>query len=405
MGQGRSCPTSSPISCSTRPSTTRTTSRPRWLNEGLAVYLSRGYDSSDRDGGRRGRRRRHAGAADQPGRRLPATATGSSSPTRRASRRSTTWSGPTASRPSSKLIRSYAQGLTDDEAFKAALGVDMTAFDTGWRKAPGREADGQHGTAAGPGRSAAVRLDRLRPGRRLRATGAPSPGSSASSGAPAATTRLRPGLRRRGWPGGARLHSAWAEHRRGRPRRPGGRDRRGDLRRLPGPRTRPERTACDEPDPRRTPALVRRRELAGHPRARPPRPRLPHRRPAQLAGAAHDLHEPGARAARPDGARAPGPAGPAEAEPARPADADPGRRGPRSRAATPPCGPSTTTSAKARISAGLIALHGTGPRHPARGLDDQVPPGGDRVRSSGDARPTCGPSSRSSGWPGPRRSR
>jgi hypothetical protein len=30
------------------------------------------------------------------------------------------------------LIRSYADGLTDDEAFTAALGVDMTAFGAAW---------------------------------------------------------------------------------------------------------------------------------------------------------------------------------------------------------------------------------------------------------------------------------
>ena len=30
------------------------------------------------------------------------------------------------------LIRSYADGRTDDEAFKAALGVDMTAFGDAW---------------------------------------------------------------------------------------------------------------------------------------------------------------------------------------------------------------------------------------------------------------------------------
>jgi Peptidase MA superfamily len=31
-----------------------------------------------------------------------------------------------------KLIRSYADGRTDDEAFSAALGVDMTAFGAAW---------------------------------------------------------------------------------------------------------------------------------------------------------------------------------------------------------------------------------------------------------------------------------
>ena len=33
-----------------------------------------------------------------------------------------------------KLIRSYADGRTDDEAFSAALGLDMTAFGDAWFK-------------------------------------------------------------------------------------------------------------------------------------------------------------------------------------------------------------------------------------------------------------------------------
>ena len=33
-----------------------------------------------------------------------------------------------------KLIRSYADGRTDDEAFRAALGLDMTAFGDAWFK-------------------------------------------------------------------------------------------------------------------------------------------------------------------------------------------------------------------------------------------------------------------------------
>ncbi|MFL5675521.1 MAG: peptidase MA family metallohydrolase [Chloroflexota bacterium] len=104
---------------------------PRWLNEGLAVYQSEGYGSDDR------------GAVEQAAR------AGTLIPL----------DGLTGEFPNGedfflaysesvgavdymirthgadalvKLIRSYAQGRTDDEAFTAALGVDMTAFGQAW---------------------------------------------------------------------------------------------------------------------------------------------------------------------------------------------------------------------------------------------------------------------------------
>jgi hypothetical protein len=106
---------------------------PRWLNEGLAVYQSESYGSSDRAQVR------------------AAAATGALIPL----------GGLTGQFPNGQdfflayaesvaavdfmirthgsdalvtLIRSYAQGRTDDEAFKDALGLDMTAFDAAWFK-------------------------------------------------------------------------------------------------------------------------------------------------------------------------------------------------------------------------------------------------------------------------------
>ena len=106
---------------------------PHWLNEGLAVYVSQGYDrvgSVDRPR-RRGRRHAHpARRADRPvpdhGRPLPAGLR-----RERVGRRLHRPDVPRRT-PSSALIRSYADGRTDDEAFKAALGVDMTAFGDAW---------------------------------------------------------------------------------------------------------------------------------------------------------------------------------------------------------------------------------------------------------------------------------
>ena len=47
-GSRSSSRTSSPTSSSTRPSHNPYHFPPRWLNEGLAVYESEGYDTSDR---------------------------------------------------------------------------------------------------------------------------------------------------------------------------------------------------------------------------------------------------------------------------------------------------------------------------------------------------------------------
>ena len=51
------------------------------------------------------------------------------------------------------LIRSYADGRTDDEAFTAAIGMDMTAFDAAWMADLGAETPVRYGpqpAAAGP---------------------------------------------------------------------------------------------------------------------------------------------------------------------------------------------------------------------------------------------------------------
>ena len=64
-----------------------------------------------------------------------------------------------------------------------------------------------------------------------------------------------------------------------------------DRRAAPRAATRHDRDASDPGDP----------ELAGHPRRRAPRARLPHRRPARLGGPARPVHDPGADAAGRDG--------------------------------------------------------------------------------------------------------
>ena len=105
---------------------------PLWLNEGLAVYQSQGYDSSDR---------RDVEDAARNGSLMPLVALGGQFPTRVERFRLAYAESVSAVhylvRTYGKdamvgLIRSYAQGRTDDEAFSAALGLDMTAFGAAW---------------------------------------------------------------------------------------------------------------------------------------------------------------------------------------------------------------------------------------------------------------------------------
>ncbi|MFI5226609.1 MAG: peptidase MA family metallohydrolase [Candidatus Limnocylindrales bacterium] len=106
---------------------------PRWLNEGLAVYLSQGYDSDDQG--------LVAGAAGS-GAIMPLTALVGQFPTN-ADRFYLAYAesvsavdyliktdGQTAV---DRLIAAYATGVTDDAAFTAAIGMDMTAFDAAWQ--------------------------------------------------------------------------------------------------------------------------------------------------------------------------------------------------------------------------------------------------------------------------------
>lgn len=104
---------------------------PRWLNEGLAVYQSESYGSSDRAQVR---------AAAAAGSLIPLDGlTGQfpngddfflaySESVSAVDFMIRTYGSPALV----KLIRSYAEGRTDDEAFKDALGLDMTAFGRAW---------------------------------------------------------------------------------------------------------------------------------------------------------------------------------------------------------------------------------------------------------------------------------
>jgi hypothetical protein len=105
---------------------------PRWLNEGLAVYLSVGYDVGDRAS---------VEAAAEDGQLIPLDGLVAQFPTSGFG-----FSLAYAESVSAvdylirthgedallSLIRSYADGRTDDEAFEGAIGMDVAEFNDAW---------------------------------------------------------------------------------------------------------------------------------------------------------------------------------------------------------------------------------------------------------------------------------
>ncbi|MBA3778270.1 MAG: hypothetical protein H0X16_03005 [Chloroflexi bacterium] len=152
---------------------------PRWLNEGIAVYLSEGYGEGDRGAVEDAR------ASDAL---IPLDGLEGQFPTTRerfflAYAESVaavdffirTYGQDTLV----ELVRSYARGLTDDEAFTDATGADMAAFNEAWfadlRASGVPEPYGPQPAPAGP----------VPPGW----TGASGESASGSPGPPAASPR------------------------------------------------------------------------------------------------------------------------------------------------------------------------------------------------------------------------
>jgi len=105
---------------------------PKWLNEGLAVYQSEGYTSKYRN---------DVGAAVDGGTLMPLDAISGQFPTTLA--RFSLAYGESVSAVDFlvrafgrdelvQLIRSYADGVSDDQAFEAALGIDVAEFQAAW---------------------------------------------------------------------------------------------------------------------------------------------------------------------------------------------------------------------------------------------------------------------------------
>jgi hypothetical protein len=125
---------------------------PRWLNEGLAVYLSEGNSQSEKD---------QVQHAIDSGTIIPLQGLGGLFPTGDGFAQAY---GESVSAVSYivdtygkdalvKLIRSYADGVTDDQAFSAATGKDLAAFDDAWLASLGTSAPqpiGPQPAPAGP---------------------------------------------------------------------------------------------------------------------------------------------------------------------------------------------------------------------------------------------------------------
>ena len=112
---------------------------PRWLNEGLAVILSEGYTPGDRQATEAAARDRRLIPLDGLSGQFP-TAVDAFRLAYSESASAVDYLIRTHGREALvALIRSYAQGRTDDEAFREALGVDVEEFGAAWIESLGAE--------------------------------------------------------------------------------------------------------------------------------------------------------------------------------------------------------------------------------------------------------------------------
>jgi hypothetical protein len=124
---------------------------PRWLNEGLAVYQTQGYEPTDRV---------RVEAAARDGSLIPLVGLGGQFPTTRE-RFFLAYAESVAAvdylvRVHGQdalvdLVTSYSAGRTDDEAFGDAIGMDLAAFDAAWFASIGATIPDRTGPQPAPG--------------------------------------------------------------------------------------------------------------------------------------------------------------------------------------------------------------------------------------------------------------
>jgi len=126
-------------------------SPPRWLNEGLAVYLSEGFGSSDKS---------LVSQAAKSKTLMPLQALTGQFPTT-ADRFFLAYAESVSAvdylirkygrAPFQKLVKSYRTGTSDDEAFMAAFGLDTAAINKGWLADNGITSSQTFGPQTAPG--------------------------------------------------------------------------------------------------------------------------------------------------------------------------------------------------------------------------------------------------------------
>ncbi len=123
---------------------------PRWLNEGLAVYESQGYDASDRglvsDAVKASTLIPLDGLVGQ----FPISADGFFLAYAESVSAIDFMVKTYGSDALVTLIRSYRDGRTDDEAFEKGLGIDTTAFAAAWLADLGAQAPARYGPQPAP---------------------------------------------------------------------------------------------------------------------------------------------------------------------------------------------------------------------------------------------------------------
>jgi hypothetical protein len=158
---------------------------PRWLNEGLAVYLSTGYGSFDRGLVR---------DAVKSGDLLPLMALTGMFPTDPDKTYLAYAEAVSAvdylvkkqgREKLFKLVLAYKEGLTDDEAFGQALGMDVAGFQAGWLTSLGAATPEQYGPQPAPPGPVPPGWDQAPPDG---SGGSPAPGASGAVPSPGRAT-------------------------------------------------------------------------------------------------------------------------------------------------------------------------------------------------------------------------
>jgi hypothetical protein len=107
---------------------------PHWLNEGIAVYVSQGFDSSDKG---------MVQSAASDGTLMPLAAIRGQFPTTQdrfylayaESVSAVDFFVRTYGQPAlGKLVKTFGTGVSDDQAFTAAIGLTVDGFDAAWQK-------------------------------------------------------------------------------------------------------------------------------------------------------------------------------------------------------------------------------------------------------------------------------